>query len=61
MNFDTGVNTQAVKSFNNEVKLEIKRRKGILTSKRPEFLEEFVCKFNHKDLRFAKIWEILKI
>jgi transposase-like protein len=42
VNAETGVNTQAISSFNNKVKLEIKRRKGILTSKREEFLREFV-------------------
>lgn len=61
INFETGANTQAVESFNNEVKLEIKRRKGILTTKRSEFLKEFVWRFNHKESRFAKIWEMLKI
>jgi transposase-like protein len=33
INKETGANTQAVESFNNEVNLEIKRRKGIRTTK----------------------------
>ena len=35
----TGENTQAVESFHNELKLEIKRRKGIQTSSRQKFFE----------------------
>jgi len=34
-----GINTQAVESFNNALKLEIKIRKGILTGKREDFYE----------------------
>jgi hypothetical protein len=61
VNRQSGVNTQAVESFNNELNLEIKRRKGILTTKRPEFLIEFVWKFNNNEKRFLKMWELLKI
>jgi transposase-like protein len=61
VNSETGVNTQAVESFNNELNLEIKRKKGIATNKRPEFLEEFVWKFNNGSRRFLRIWELLKI
>lgn len=39
---DTGVNTQAIESFNNEVDLEIKQRNGINTDNRQAFLNEFV-------------------
>lgn len=61
INQETGVNTQAVESLNNELNLEIKRCKGVATHKRPEFLKEFVWKFNNKEQRFLKIWELLKI
>ncbi|KCZ81057.1 hypothetical protein H312_01543 [Anncaliia algerae PRA339] len=37
-----GVHTQHVESFHNEMKLEIKRRKGIKTEERHEFLDNFV-------------------
>ncbi|KAG0435590.1 hypothetical protein DMUE_4660, partial [Dictyocoela muelleri] len=37
----TGANTQAVEYFHNELKLEIKRRKGIKTTYRKTFLKEF--------------------
>lgn len=62
VNQETGVNTQAVESFNNEIKLEIKRRKGIRIEKRQDFLHEFVWKFNnrHSD-RFIKILHLIKI
>lgn len=61
VNRETGTNTQAVESFNNELNLDIKRRKGVATMKRPEFLKEFVWKFNNREKRFLKIWELLKI
>ena len=41
VNSETGVNTQAIESFHNELKLEIKRRKGVLNDNRPAFLREF--------------------
>lgn len=56
VNQETGVNTQAVESFNNEVNLVIKRRKGVKTDKRANFLEEFLWKFNNRtEDRFIKI------
>ena len=61
VNSITGANTQAVESFNNELNLDVKRRKGVATMKRPEFLKEFVWKFNNREKRFLKIWELLKI
>ncbi|KCZ73838.1 hypothetical protein H311_05202, partial [Anncaliia algerae PRA109] len=42
-----GVNTQAVESFNNCLKLEIKKRKGIKTENREVFLKEFLFLFNN--------------
>lgn len=62
VNHETGVNTQSVESFNNELNLEIKRRKGVKTEKRKDFLNEFVWKFNnrHSD-RIIKILHLLKI
>lgn len=44
----TGVNTQAVESFNSELKREIKKRKGVLTNNRSVFLKEFCFCFNNK-------------
>lgn len=41
INHMNGVNTQAVESFNNCLKLEIKRRKGVETDLRQVFLKEF--------------------
>lgn len=57
----TGINTQAVESFNNELKLEIKRRKGIKTEKREKFLKEFCFLFNNKRNLLQKILELIKI
>ncbi|KCZ75610.1 hypothetical protein H311_03410 [Anncaliia algerae PRA109] len=47
-----GVNTQAIESFNNCLKLEIKKRKGIKTENREVFLKEFLFNNRH-DLLFA--------
>ncbi|KAG0441583.1 hypothetical protein DMUE_0937 [Dictyocoela muelleri] len=57
----TGINTQAVESFNNEVNLEIKRRKGIKTELRQEYLNEFIWKFNNKKERLHIILSIIKM
>lgn len=46
VNSETSANTHAVESFNNELNLDIKRRKGVKTHKRPEFLNEYTWKFN---------------
>lgn len=63
VNNETGANTQAVESYNNELNLEIKRRKGIKTEKRPEFLVEFNWIFNNKEIteRFKKIWSLIRL
>jgi transposase-like protein len=50
----TGVNTQAIESFHNELKLEIKRRKGVLNVKREEFLNEFCFYFNNRSDFFVQ-------
>ncbi len=59
VNSETDLNTQAVESFNNELKLEIKRRKGIKTSLREQFLNEFCFRFNARGVLFEKILELL--
>ncbi|KCZ76670.1 hypothetical protein H311_02327 [Anncaliia algerae PRA109] len=58
---NTGTNTQGVESFNNELKLEIKRRKGIETNLRQRFLDEFCFKFNTKKFRLEKVLNLTKI
>lgn len=61
MDKNTGTNTQGVESFNNELKLEIKRRKGIETNLRQRFLDEFCFKFNTKKFRLEKVLNLVKI
>lgn len=56
----TGVNTQAVESFNNIIKYEIKKRKGVKTNERAEFLKEICWLYNNKDNILEKLFEILK-
>ncbi|KAG0426515.1 hypothetical protein DMUE_5963, partial [Dictyocoela muelleri] len=55
INYENGVNTQTIESFHNEMKLEIKRRKGIKTDKREEFLNEFCFYFNNRRDYFNSI------
>jgi hypothetical protein len=45
---EDAINTQAIESFHNEMKLEIKRRKGIKTNQREEFLKEFCFYLNNR-------------
>ncbi|KAG0419258.1 hypothetical protein DMUE_6377, partial [Dictyocoela muelleri] len=48
MNNKTGANTQAVESFHNELKREIKNRKGIKTDYRKVFLKEWCFYYNNR-------------
>lgn len=57
----TGVNTQAVESFNNSLKLEIKRRKGVETNLREVFLKEFCFFFNNRGNLLEKIFNMIKV
>ncbi|KCZ80636.1 hypothetical protein H312_01962 [Anncaliia algerae PRA339] len=57
----TGAHTQFIESFNNELKLEIKRRKGIYTQNKEDFLVEFVWKFNNKINMLQKILLLIKV
>lgn len=57
----TGAQTQAVESFNNCIKYEIKNRKGVRTCDRELFLVEVVWKFNNKVNRFASLLSVIKI
>ncbi|KCZ75683.1 hypothetical protein H311_03336, partial [Anncaliia algerae PRA109] len=50
-----------VEAFNNELKLEIKCRKGVLISSRGDFLKEFTWLFNNKKDRFKRILKMIKI
>lgn len=57
----TGVSTQRVESFNNELKLEIKRRKGILTQCRESFLTEFCYYYNNRSNFFEAVLFLIKV
>ncbi|KCZ80784.1 hypothetical protein H312_01791 [Anncaliia algerae PRA339] len=54
-------NTQAVESFNNCLKLDIKKRKGIKTEKRESFLNEFLFFFNNRNNLLYAIFNLIKI
>lgn len=55
------VHTQAVESFNNCLKYEIKIRKGVLTEKRDFFLSEFVWKYNNRKNLVDNVFRLLKL
>lgn len=57
----TGAQTQAVESFNNLLKAEIKKRKGVRTNDRADFLVEFVWKFNNRCNRFNALLSLLEV
>ena len=54
VNSVNGVNTQAIESFHNEMKLRIKARKGILNFNRQSFLKEFCFYFNNRKEFFCQ-------
>lgn len=60
INRENNCNTQVVESINNEIKLEIKRSKGILTSSRSLFLSEFIWMWNNKTNPVIAIYRLLK-
>ncbi|KAG0442117.1 hypothetical protein DMUE_0523 [Dictyocoela muelleri] len=61
INRATGANTQAAESFNNQVKLCIKREKGVITEKRENFLNRFCFFFNNKSNLLMKGIDIIKL
>jgi transposase-like protein len=61
VNHVTGVNTQAVEAFNNELKQEIKKRKGIKTESRGVFLKEFCFYFNNRSNFLSAVLDLIKI
>jgi transposase-like protein len=61
INSETGVNTQAIESFNSQLKYEIKVRKGVQTTNRSVFLCEFCFYFNNRDDFFNAIINLLKV
>lgn len=61
INSESGVNTQAVESFNNLLKVEIKSRKGVKTELRQKFLNEMCFKFNNKNDLLNAFLNLLKV
>ncbi|KAG0419256.1 hypothetical protein EQH57_0551 [Dictyocoela roeselum] len=61
INYDTGVNTQAVECFNNLIKREIKMRMGVKTSERSNLLKEICYYYNNKMNFMEKILNLIKL
>ncbi|KCZ74196.1 hypothetical protein H311_04840, partial [Anncaliia algerae PRA109] len=57
----TQVHTQAIECFNNELKYEIKRRKGVKNNLRKNFLIEFIWFFNHRNDTFNSLLRLIKV
>ncbi|KAG0438672.1 hypothetical protein DMUE_2942 [Dictyocoela muelleri] len=61
VNYNTGTNTQAIESFNNCLKYEIKNQKSVLTVKRASFLKIYLFFYNNKNNLFGMGLKLLKI
>lgn len=61
VNSNDGTHTQSIESFHNELKLEIKRRKGVKSNERRTFLREFCFYFNNRNNFFTSIINLIKI
>ena len=57
----TGVHTQHVESYNNRIKLEIKKRKGIKSGQHEYSLMEIVWQLNYCNSDFENIFTLIKI
>lgn len=57
----TGINTQGIESFHNELKIEIKKRKGVKTIDREAFLREFCFYFNNRENFDEVILNLIKV
>jgi hypothetical protein len=60
VNSENFVHTQNVESFNNYLKHEIKKRKGVRTCDQEEFLVEMVWFWNNKQKIFENLIELIK-
>ncbi|KAG0441997.1 hypothetical protein DMUE_0626 [Dictyocoela muelleri] len=58
---ETGVHTQAIESFHNEFKREIKMRKGLKTTHRPDFFREFCWCFNNREDFLKKVLKLIEV
>ena len=61
VNYLDGVNTQAVESFNGEMKRAIRARKGVYTTRRQHFLNEFCFFFNNRGNHLFAVLSLIKL
>ncbi|KCZ74005.1 hypothetical protein H311_05033, partial [Anncaliia algerae PRA109] len=61
INHITNINTQTVEYSHNELKLEIKGRKSIVTAKREYVLKEFCFYFTNRKNLYNAVFEKIKI
>ncbi|KAG0431443.1 hypothetical protein DMUE_5561, partial [Dictyocoela muelleri] len=61
IDLETSVHTQLVESFNIKIKLEIKKRKGLMNTKSRDFINYFTFLDHFKNDSFEKILALLKI
>jgi len=57
----TGVHTQHVESYNNRLKLEIKKRKGIKSGHHQDSLLEIVWQLNHSNCKLETLFSLIHV
>ena len=57
----TCVHTQHVESYNNRIKMEIKKRKGIESGQLQDSLLEIVWQFNFSNCEFEKLFNLIHV
>ncbi|KCZ74747.1 hypothetical protein H311_04284, partial [Anncaliia algerae PRA109] len=55
------IHIQFVELSNSQLKIEIKKRRGIKTYKRSDFLKEFYFFYNNRDNLYHSILNLLKV
>lgn len=61
VNPTNGVHTQNIESFNNFLKHEIKKRKGVRTVDREEFCDEVTWLWNNKKQKLIRLFSLIKV
>ncbi|KAG0441462.1 hypothetical protein DMUE_1039 [Dictyocoela muelleri] len=58
---ETGVHTQAIESFHNELKRKIKCEKNLKSTHRADFLRDFCCCFNNREDFLKKVLKLIEV
>jgi hypothetical protein len=58
---ETGIHTQNVESYNNKIKIEIKKRKGMCVGQHEDFFKEFMFKERFSCDYFSELNDLVKL